>query len=133
MSAAKTAHGSVLGLLLATDAAVLDRKLTAMAHQVCDQDPRTIAQLRADALGTPAGGYQMACACACSDCPARMETDPRATAVVIHVFAHAAALSAQPDPHTNGAPPARPITPKTPLREALASDPEPPAIWLPAA
>jgi hypothetical protein len=39
------------GRLFATDAAVLDRRLLQMAHEVCDDDPRTIAQRRADALG----------------------------------------------------------------------------------
>jgi hypothetical protein len=39
------------GRLYATDAAVLDRRLMRMAHDVCDDDPRTIAQRRADALG----------------------------------------------------------------------------------
>ncbi|CPR13491.1 HNH endonuclease [Mycobacterium bohemicum DSM 44277] len=50
------------GRLLANDAAVLDRRLTQMAHQVCDDDPRTLAQRRADALGTlAAGGEELAC------------------------------------------------------------------------
>ncbi|UQX12610.1 DUF222 domain-containing protein [Candidatus Mycobacterium methanotrophicum] len=42
--------------LALADAAVLDRRLTQMAHGVCDDDPRTIAQRRADALGALAGG-----------------------------------------------------------------------------
>jgi hypothetical protein len=29
--------------LFATDAAVLDRRLTQMAHEVCEDDPRTLA------------------------------------------------------------------------------------------
>jgi Domain of unknown function (DUF222) len=116
------------GALLATDAAVLDRKLTQMAHQVCDDDPRTIAQRRADALGTlAAGGEQLACGCGSIDCTAGADADARATAVVIHVVADSAALSAEPDPLASGELPARPITPHTPLREALAPDPEPAA------
>jgi hypothetical protein len=47
---------SLWGTLLATDAAVLDRRLTDMAHQVCDADPRTLDQRRADALATLAAG-----------------------------------------------------------------------------
>ena len=39
------------GSLFAADAAVLERRLTQMAHAVCDDDPRTLAQRRADALG----------------------------------------------------------------------------------
>jgi hypothetical protein len=127
-----TAH--LWGSLLATDAAVLDRRLTQMAHQVCEDDPRTIAQRRADALGTlAAGGEQLPCACATPGCPARVDADPRATAVVIHVVAEASSLAATPDPHTSGEPARRPITPDTPLREALAPDPERPSVRLPSA
>lgn len=82
------------GRLLGTDAAVLERKLTQMAHQVCEDDPRTIAQRRADALGSLAAGSQtLACQCGGSNCSA---TDPRATSVVIHVLADAEAVAAQP-------------------------------------
>ncbi|COU62264.1 Conserved protein of uncharacterised function. Member of Mycobacterium tuberculosis REP13E12 [Mycobacterium tuberculosis] len=44
------------GRLFATDAAMLDKRLTQLAHGVCDDDPRTIAQRRADALGALAAG-----------------------------------------------------------------------------
>ena len=122
------------GSLFATDATVLDRRLTQMAHQVCDDDPRTIAQRRADALGAlAAGAEQLACGCGTPGCPAGLDADPRATAVMIHVVADGAALDAHPDPHTSGEPAPRPLTRDTPLREALAPDPEPPAVWLPAA
>ena len=42
--------------LYSTDAAILDRRLKQMAHGVCDDDPRTIGQRRADALGALAAG-----------------------------------------------------------------------------
>jgi hypothetical protein len=114
------------GRLFANDAAVLDRRLTQMAHQVCDDDPRTLAQRRADALGTlAAGGEQLACGCGKADCPARLELDPRAAAVVIHVVADPAALQAAPDPHMSGERQSRPITADMTLAEALAPDPEP--------
>ncbi len=88
---------SLWGSLLSNDAAVLDRRLTQMAHQVCDADPRTIAQRRADALGTvAAGSEQLVCACGTPDCPASADTHPRATAVVVHVVAEASALTAHP-------------------------------------
>ena len=77
---------SLWGSLFATDAAVLERRLTQMAHQVCDDDPRTIAQRRADALGALAAGAEhLACGCGKPDCPAAADPDPRASAVVIHV------------------------------------------------
>ena len=113
------------GALYTSDAAVLDRRLTAMAHQVCDEDPRTLDQRRADALGAlAAGGEQLACGCARTGCRAA-GADPRAAAVVIHVVADPAALQAQPDPHTNGERPSRPLTADMTLAEALAPDPEP--------
>jgi Domain of unknown function (DUF222) len=115
---------AVWGSLLATDAAALDRRLTQMAEQVCDDDPRTRDQRRADALGALAtGGEHLACGCGDSDC--RAGADSRATTVVIHVVADAAALDASPDPHTSGERPSRPVTPEMTLAEALAPDPEP--------
>jgi len=44
------------GQLHQTDATLLDRRLTALAHTVCDSDPRTLEQRRADALGALAAG-----------------------------------------------------------------------------
>ena len=53
---------SLWGRLLATDAALLERRLTQMIDGVCDQDARTTAQRRADALGAlAAGAAQLAC------------------------------------------------------------------------
>lgn len=128
------------GRLYATDAAMLDRRLMQMAHAVCDDDPRTIAQRRADALGAlAAGAERLACACGNADCPSGAGKDERATGVVIHVVAEASALEAEPDPHVSGeGPPPRPITPDMTLAEALAPDPEPeppatPAVKPPAA
>lgn len=114
------------GRLYANDAALLDRRLTEMAQQVCGDDPRTVAQRRADALGTlAAGGDRLACGCERTDCPAALDADPRAAAVVVHVVADPAALEAEPDPHNSGERPSRPITPGTTPAEALAPDPEP--------
>ena len=91
---------AVWGRLLATDAAVLERKLTQMAHEVCEDDPRTIAQRRADALGALAAGAQgLACRCGGPDCVA---VDPRSASVIIHVLADAEAVAAEPDPHMSG-------------------------------
>jgi hypothetical protein len=118
------------GTLLGTDAAVLDRRLSDMAHQVCPADPRTVAQRRADALGTlAAGGDRLACACADPGCAARFP-DARANAVVIHVIAEPATVSATPDPCLNGEHPPR-VDPADPLRPL--PDPDPPAICLPPA
>lgn len=122
----------VSGTLFATDAAVLDQRLDDMAHQVCSQDPRTVAQRRADALGTlAAGGLALACQCQDGDCPSR-RPDARTSAVVIHVVADAAALDARPDPYVHGKPPPLPIDPDNPLRTLPGPDPEPVGPWLPS-
>jgi hypothetical protein len=90
------------GRLYATDAALLDRRLAAMAHGVCDDDPRTIGQRRADALGALAAGSQeLACQCADPACPSA-GPDQRAAGVVVHVLADAEAVEAQPDTGMSG-------------------------------
>jgi hypothetical protein len=115
------------GSLFATDAAVLDRRLSQMAHDVCGDDPRTIAQRRADALGAlAAGADRLACGCEKADCSAAVESDQRATGVVIHVVAEQSALNAQPDPHLSGVRPSLPITPDTPLVRPPDAEPDPP-------
>ncbi|WP_409430201.1 DUF222 domain-containing protein [Mycobacterium sp. SMC-16] len=82
----ETGVASIWGALLATDAELLDRVLTEMARQVCENDPRTFGQRRADALGVLAArGDRLACQCGDPDCPAA-GPDARATAVMIHVL-----------------------------------------------
>ncbi len=85
----ETGVASIWGALLATDAELLDRVLTEMARQVCEHDPRTFGQRRADALGVLAArGDRLACQCGAPDCPAA-GPDARAAAVVIHVLTDA--------------------------------------------
>ena len=87
---------TVWGRLLATDAKLLDARLTAMAKAVCDVDPRTLAQRRADALGALAtGSGHLACACGVPACPSATD-DGRASSVVVHVLAEAKAVVTQP-------------------------------------
>jgi Domain of unknown function (DUF222) len=91
---------SIAGDLYSTDATLLDRRLTALAHSICDNDPRTVDQRRADALGALAAGHAvLACACGMADCPA--ET-PSGTSVVVHVVAEAAVLDAAETADHNG-------------------------------
>ncbi|WP_409435936.1 DUF222 domain-containing protein [Mycobacterium sp. SMC-14] len=86
------------GRLFATDATALERRLTQLAHTVCDDDPRTLAQRRADALGALAAGADgLACACGNSDCPAA-DTDARAANVTVYVLADQTALNTATDP-----------------------------------
>lgn len=92
------------GRLFASDAALLERRLNAMAHAVCEDDPRTVGQRRADALGALAAGAQLlTCRCDGPQCPAN-GSDPRAGSVVIHVLADAEAVTAQPDTAMSGEP-----------------------------
>lgn len=94
---------SLWGRLYATDAAALERRLTAMAHEVCEDDPRTIGQRRADALGTlGAGGAKLACQCGNPKCAAAV-ADARAASVVVHVLSDTAPAGAKPAPDSGSA------------------------------
>src|SRR5258707_9085375 len=60
-------HGS----LLSPDAHALDKRLNALAGTVCEHDPRTREQRRADALAAlAAGADRLGCRCAFPDCGA---------------------------------------------------------------
>lgn len=129
----RSGTAALWGSLLATDAAVLDRRLTQLAHDVCKEDPRTVRQRRADALGALAvGADRLVCGCGNADCPASADGMQPASSVVIHVVADASALNVRPDPHLSGELPPRTVTSSTPLHEALAPDREPESKEAPA-
>ncbi len=66
-------------------------RLTALAHTVCEHDPRSLAERRADAFGAMAAhADRLACRCGLPDCPAA--EGPVASAVVIHVIAERATV-----------------------------------------
>nr|WP_242660191.1 HNH endonuclease signature motif containing protein [Mycobacterium mantenii] len=80
-------HGS----LLAPDAHALDKRLDALAATVCERDPRSRDQRRADALGALAGGAdRLGCRCGRPDCLAGKRPAP--APVVIHVIAERSSL-----------------------------------------
>jgi hypothetical protein len=80
------------GSLLSPDAHALDKRLTALAATVCENDPRSRAQRHADALGAlAAGANRLGCGCGRPDCPAGNR--PAATPVVIHVIAEQATIT----------------------------------------
>jgi len=84
-------HGS----LLTPDAHALEKRLNALSATVCEHDPRTREQRRADALGAlAAAADRLGCRCGRPDCAAG--TRPAATPVVIHVIAEQATI------HGNG-------------------------------
>ncbi|SEB19564.1 DUF222 domain-containing protein, partial [Mycobacterium sp. 283mftsu] len=131
----ETGVASIWGALLATDAELLDRVLTEMARQVCENDPRTFGQRRADALGVLAArGDRLACQCGNPDCPAAGQ-DARATAVVIHVLTDSLPVP-MADPLLSGdpaaplvppapAPPEPVFTPETAPERFFTAEPEP--------
>jgi Domain of unknown function (DUF222) len=80
-------HGS----LLSPDAHALDKRLNILAATVCEHDPRTREQRRADALAAlAAGADRLGCRCGLRECAAGKR--PVATPVVIHVIADQATV-----------------------------------------
>ena len=80
----------VSGTVAAAAAMAFDRRLSALAQQVCAADPRTMDQRRADALDALAQGGCLACACGQPDCHAAQNNcaaDRGAVRVVINMVA----------------------------------------------
>jgi len=104
---------SVWGRLLATDAAVLKGRIAAMVAAVCDADPRSAGERRADAVSALlAGSDKLGCACGSDTCPA-VGARP-ASSVVVHVIAEQQAVAAAtPSPDDSAAKP--PATPSAAL------------------
>jgi hypothetical protein len=68
----------VPGHLHAADGAALDQRLDALAATVCEHDPRTKAQRRADACGPLARGEaSLGCQGGREDCPAHRRAQGR--------------------------------------------------------
>jgi hypothetical protein len=85
------------GHIHAVDGAALDQRLDALAATVCEHDPRTKEQRRADACGPLARGEAtLACQCGSEDCAAVAERRVVADAV-IHVLAEQATLDGGSD------------------------------------
>ena len=96
-------HGS----LFTPDAHALEKRLEALAATVCQHDPRSRQQRRADALGAlAAGADRLGCRCGRPDCAAG--TRPAAGPVVIHVIAEQTTLDGRGDAGALFAGPRRP-------------------------
>ena len=81
----------------ATDAAAFDKRLDALAATVCEADPRTKEQRRADATGPLARGEErLACQCGSEDCPVAAERKALSD-VVIHLLAEQATVDGTSD------------------------------------
>jgi hypothetical protein len=87
----------IFGNVRAEDGAALNQRLDAIAATVCDDDPRTHGQRRADAAG-PLGRLEgtLACRCGSEDCPAAAKRETVAAAV-IHVLAEQPTLEGTSD------------------------------------
>lgn len=81
------------GAVRSPDAAALDRRLDQLAATVCPDDPRTLRQRRADAVGALAAGQSaLLCDCGSPDCTARDDA-AQPGQVVIHLLAESATVS----------------------------------------
>ena len=125
----ETGTAAIWGRLFATDAAALKKRLNLMAHSVCKDDPRTMGQRRADALGALAvGSDHLACACGGAQCPANPD-DGRASHVHIHIAGDPSALTAPSDAGLHGespyVAPGPEFGPERPPADESAPEPEP--------
>ena len=114
------------GKIYAHDAAALNQRVTALARGVCENDPRTIDQRRADAMGAlAAGADRLTCACEDPDCSAAENAVPSAT--VVHVIAEERSLADDTPVQLDGGEPPRPgplkPLPEMTIAEALAPVP----------
>ncbi|WP_102140922.1 HNH endonuclease signature motif containing protein [Mycobacterium hubeiense] len=82
--------------VFSTDGRALDQRLDALAATVCDKDPRTAAQRRADAIGAVAAGAdRLSCRCGTDDCCAGGKLP--ASPVVLHLLADQATVDGASD------------------------------------
>lgn len=97
IDAASPGMAGVSGFVHAADGAALDQALEALAATVCENDPRTKAQRRADATGPLARREAtLACQCGSDDCPAAAQR-AAADAAVVHVLAEQGTLDGASD------------------------------------
>lgn len=115
----------VEAVLYAHDGEVMDRRLDAMARGVCDADPRTHDQRRADALAAIVNkADRLACLCGADACEAAGRTP---SSVVVHVIADESSLNDDTPAVLNGHRPAAPKSEPAPSRfgSLLGPDPSP--------
>lgn len=87
---------SVYANVFATAGHAFERRLDALASTVCESDPRTKQQRRADAIGAlAAGANRLGCQCGKSECPAGGKAP--ATPVVVHLVVEQATLDGTSD------------------------------------
>lgn len=91
-------HGmsEITVITTAINAAATSTRVTALAHSVCENDPRTLAERRVDAHDAAIQGHpRLSCRCGLPDCPAGgVVVGP----VVVHVLADPPSLTPPPKP-----------------------------------
>ena len=124
---------TIEAVLLDHDAAAVDKRLDAMARGVCTNDPRTLDQRRADALGAFGHGAEaLACGCGDADCTA---AGVQRNAVVVNVIAEESSLSDDTSVLLDGEDPdkpAKPVREMTLAEVAAVPAPTGPACTKPA-
>ena len=104
---------SVYGQLATSDAALLAARLAMLIASVCEFDPRTLDQKRADSIGAiAAGATALTCRCGRSECAAAQVDDRRASSITVTVIADQASLDAEADPQLHGETPQPAYTPR---------------------
>ena len=78
---------SMWARLYAQDAVRIEQRVDQMARAVCESDPRTLAERRADALTALADSIELACACRESDCAGGQSDEASAKTAMVYVIA----------------------------------------------
>ncbi len=77
---------SMWARLYAPDAVRIEQRVDQMARAVCEDDPRTLAERRVDALTALAASAELACACGESDCAAGQRDHAPAKTAMVYVL-----------------------------------------------
>ena len=84
---------SLWARLYAHDGALLQQRLDEMARSVCADDPRTMAERRADAMAALGTGNNLTCGCGNAACPAG-ELGNATSSIVVNVVVSESAIAA---------------------------------------
>jgi hypothetical protein len=107
-----------------TDGHAVDERMNAMAHTVCDRDPRSLDARRSASLGAMGFGWdRLPCMCEREDCDAA--TKPAVGGIVIHLIAREDTLDPEPEPEPDPEPEPEPtpVGDLTAQRRALVAEP----------
>jgi hypothetical protein len=96
---------SMWARLHAPDAALIEHSVEELARSVCEADPRSINERRADALKAAVTHTALVCGCGQSDCPGPAHDKPAKNAVV-YVIADEKSVDAAQTSSESGADPA---------------------------